>query len=167
MAKNFKNKLIGQIGEHLVVAELGRRGIVATPLAGNVPDIDILAYANERALAIQVKTIASGAWQLDLRNLLEIELIGKQQVIKGKSKEVNQNRLNVFIRLGEKPGDDRFYIFKMGFLQDKVLANHRSFLAKHNGIRPRSPESMHTIVLEKDLERKCDNWGLILRAFKI
>jgi hypothetical protein len=32
-----------QIGEHLVVAELGRRGYVAAPFAGNVPMFDLLA----------------------------------------------------------------------------------------------------------------------------
>lgn len=44
MPRNFNTQLAGQVGESLVVAELGRRGIVATALAGNVPDIDILAY---------------------------------------------------------------------------------------------------------------------------
>jgi hypothetical protein len=42
MARSFKTQLAGQIGESLVVAELGRRGIVATAFAGNVPDIDLL-----------------------------------------------------------------------------------------------------------------------------
>jgi hypothetical protein len=42
MARSFKTQLAGQIGESLVVAELGRRGIVATTFAGNVPDIDLL-----------------------------------------------------------------------------------------------------------------------------
>lgn len=44
MERNFNTQLAGQIGESLVVAELGRRGIVATAFAGNVPDIDLLAY---------------------------------------------------------------------------------------------------------------------------
>jgi len=39
-AKNYSTRLAGQIGENLMVAELGRRGIIATALAGNVPDID-------------------------------------------------------------------------------------------------------------------------------
>jgi len=43
LARNFSTQLAGQIGESLVVAELGRRGIVATAFAGNVPDIDLLA----------------------------------------------------------------------------------------------------------------------------
>ena len=60
MAKNFNSQLSGQTGEHLVVAELGRRGVVATPFAGNVPDIDVLAYANGKSLPIQVKALRKG-----------------------------------------------------------------------------------------------------------
>jgi Holliday junction resolvase-like predicted endonuclease len=44
MEKNYTTQLAGQIGESLVVAELGRRGIVATAFAGNVPEIDLVAY---------------------------------------------------------------------------------------------------------------------------
>jgi len=46
MATGLNSKLTGQIGGHLVTAELGRRGIIATPFSGNVPEIDILAHAN-------------------------------------------------------------------------------------------------------------------------
>ena len=54
-ARNFSNQLSGQIGEALVVAELGRLGIVATAFAGNVPDIDILACKEGKSTAVQVK----------------------------------------------------------------------------------------------------------------
>ncbi len=50
------NQLVKQIGEHLVCAELGRRGLIATPFAGNVPGCDVLAVDMQlRAVAIQVK----------------------------------------------------------------------------------------------------------------
>ena len=39
--KNYSTQLAGQIGESLVVAELGKRGVIATAFSGNVPDIDI------------------------------------------------------------------------------------------------------------------------------
>jgi hypothetical protein len=40
--------LTKQIGEHLVVAELGRNGLIATPFAGNVQNFDlvILPFCN-------------------------------------------------------------------------------------------------------------------------
>ena len=48
--KNFSNQLTRQISENLVVAELGRREIVATTFSGSVPDIDILAYENRTSI---------------------------------------------------------------------------------------------------------------------
>ena len=50
MKKNFSNQLTRQISENLVVAELGRREIVATTFSGNVPDIDVLAYKNRTSI---------------------------------------------------------------------------------------------------------------------
>jgi len=43
MATGLENKLTGAIGEFLVAAELCRRGLLATPFAGNVPHYDIIA----------------------------------------------------------------------------------------------------------------------------
>lgn len=40
MATGRQNKLTGQLAEHLVCAELGRRGLIATPFSGNVPTFD-------------------------------------------------------------------------------------------------------------------------------
>ena len=48
MATGLSAKLTGQIGEHLVVAELGRRAIIATPFSGNVPDIDVLRLREQK-----------------------------------------------------------------------------------------------------------------------
>jgi len=41
MATGRNNKLTGQISEFLVCAELGKRGLIATPFAGNVPAFDV------------------------------------------------------------------------------------------------------------------------------
>ena len=43
-------QLSKQLSEHLVAAELARRGIVATPFSGNVPDIDILAFKSGKSI---------------------------------------------------------------------------------------------------------------------
>lgn len=77
MAKGLSTQLTGKIGEHLVTAELARRGIMATPFSGNVPDIDILGFANRIAAPIQVKTIASDSWQFDINKFLNLEASAK------------------------------------------------------------------------------------------
>jgi len=44
MATGRSNKIVGQIGEFLACAELGRRlNLIATPFAGNVPGYDVIA----------------------------------------------------------------------------------------------------------------------------
>jgi hypothetical protein len=62
-------QLTRQVGEHLVAAELGRRGYVASPFAGNIPMFDLLA-ADPRgyAIPIQVKAINGGSWQFSADN---------------------------------------------------------------------------------------------------
>jgi len=61
MQNRFSTKLSGQIGESLCVAELGRRGIIATTFTGNVPDIDVLAYRGGISVPIQVKAQRRGS----------------------------------------------------------------------------------------------------------
>ena len=47
MATGRHTKLVGQTGEYLVAAELGRRGLIATTFKGNVPDFDIIASTEQ------------------------------------------------------------------------------------------------------------------------
>ncbi len=84
--KNYKTALKGIIGENLVTAELARRDIVASTLAGNIPDIDILAYKNGKTIPLQVKTHTKGSLHVNVANYLEIEFQGKKQIIKGLKK---------------------------------------------------------------------------------
>ena len=58
-------QLSKQLSEHLVVAELARRGIFATPFSGNVPDFDILAFKSGKSVPFQVKSVKSGYIQVD------------------------------------------------------------------------------------------------------
>ena len=97
MKKSYLNQLTGQIGENLVVAELGRRGILGTTFTGNLPDIDVLAYKDGKSIPVQVKT----------KN-------------KGKSKDVNRRIIFVIVFIGEKLGDEEFFIGTKGDIQDII-----------------------------------------------
>jgi hypothetical protein len=56
MATGQGNKLTGAVGESLLAAGLCRRGLLATPLAGNVPHYDIIASGQSGGhAAVQVK----------------------------------------------------------------------------------------------------------------
>lgn len=73
MVLNFKTQILVQIIESLVVVELGRRNIVATAFAGNVPDIDVLAYENDATLQVQAKVWRKGSIHFNVIRYLHID----------------------------------------------------------------------------------------------
>lgn len=164
MNKNFKNQLAGQIGENLVVAELGRRGIVATSFTGNVPDIDILCYRDGKSYSIQVKSWRSGSVSFDARQFLFIEFNNNTQNIKNSRVLIN-NILYVFVKIGDKYAIDRFFIIKSDDLQKIIYNNYEYYLQKHNGVRPKNPKATHTAVGLADLLPYEDCWHVIEEYF--
>lgn len=117
--------LTRQIGEHLVVAELGRNGIVATPFAGNMPDYDIVASTpSHQTIYVQVKAMNSGDWQLNTKHFLDIKY------------DIKRNRQKNFGPLSPPvtplfyvlvkivvPGKDEFYVLTYSEVQ-KIVREH-------------------------------------------
>ena len=161
MTTGLSIQLTRQIGEHLVTAELGRRKIIATPFAGNVPDIDILAFANGISVPIQVKAINGTSWQFDARSFLDITLIERGQKIKGLNHGLNRKIICVFVVVGKHLREDAFYIFRLGWLQDHF---RNTFKGRQS---PKNVDSFHCAVWRRDLEQHLSKWGLIERKFKL
>jgi hypothetical protein len=161
MPRNFNTQLAGQIGESLVVAELGRRGIVATAFAGNVPDIDLLAYRDGRTVAVQVKSVRAGSVSFDAAKFVTITFDGDRQIIADTPVPLDEALIFVFVGIGQKAGEDRFYILDQGTLQKIVHRNHAAWLSKHGGIRPKNPQSTHVSVSLGQLDEYRENWTLI------
>ncbi len=108
-------QLTGQIGEYLVAVELGRRDYICTTFTQNVPDFDIIAIDKtlKRKIPIQVKTIRKGGnWQSTTTRWMNVEFIGDIQEIKGKTKISNPTLIHVLVELGEKYGEDRFFLLR-------------------------------------------------------
>jgi len=163
--KNFNSQLIRQIGEHLVVAELGRRGIIATPFAGNVPDIDILAYRDGTSVPIQVKSLTKGAWSMGAERFIKISWNGDTQIVEGLRSDIDRNLIYVCVVVGDKSGEERFFLLTQGELQHIIHDHYKAFLAKHGGVRPRNPQSTHVGVQEEELAPHRDRWSLIADQF--
>jgi hypothetical protein len=161
MATGLGNKLTGQIGEYLVTAELGRRGIIATPFSGNVPDIDILAYRKGTTGHIQVKTINSGSWQFDISKFLNLKVTEKGQKIQGLNTGLDREIVCVFVALGKSLGQDEFYIFRLGWLQDYFKKIYKGRKPPHK------VNSFHCAIWKKDILSHKDKWGIITRKFKV
>src|SRR3954469_6482439 len=107
-------QLTRQIGEHLAAAELGRRGYVASPFAGNIPMFDLLAAGpSGYAIPIQVKAINSGSWQFSADKFLNIEQPeGGVQQVQGRKVLLNPGLVCIFILL-KGLGIDEFYFFQI------------------------------------------------------
>ena len=173
MKRNFNTKLSGQIGENLVVAELGRRNIIATAFAGNVPDIDLLAYKNGKSIALQVKALKSGSVRTKANLYIDIEIKGKQQIIKGINKNINRELIFVIVLIGKSSEEDKFYICEQGQIQDIIYEGYNNYLYKEkdkngntkNGIRPRNHESFDSSLSIEHLEKYKNNWDLIEKSF--
>jgi hypothetical protein len=157
MEKNFSKQLTKQIGEHLVVAELGRRGIIAAPFAGNVPNIDILAYANGSSIPLQVKAISKGSVSVNAEDFLTMSFVGGVQEIKG-LKDIEKDLIYVLVWVGPQLGQDRFFIYTQGDLQKIIHSNHEAVLRRFSGRRPKNPASMHCAYGLEQLKDAEDQW---------
>ncbi|MDA0999422.1 MAG: hypothetical protein O2807_02735 [bacterium] len=161
MTSGRDNKLTGQVGEHLVTAELGRLGIIATPFSGNVPDIDIVAYANKKTTHIQVKTIKKGDLHLNVKKFLNIDIEEKGQKITGKNNDIDRKLIYVCVFLGERLGEDEFYIFTQGWLQDYI---YKTYLGRKP---PLNIESFHYAMRKKMILGHHNKWHLIEKNLEI
>ena len=164
MATGRATKLTGAVGEFLVAAELCRRGLLATPFAGNVPHYDIIASGqNGGHVAVQVKAINGHAWQFDVRKFEDVHMDedGKRQVLGQLQPEPYPDLMCVLVVLKEM-GQDRFFILEWKQLQNLVVGHHRDYLSKHNFIRPRVPNSFHTALIISEVAPFENKWRSIL-----
>jgi hypothetical protein len=169
-SRGRSNRLVGQVGEFLVCAELGRRGLIATPFAGNVPGFDVIAVGeNLRSIPIQVKTADGGAWQCDSTTYLRIDYdeATQRQDVRGLKEIPNADLIMVFVWLAQQPNQrDRFFLCRRRDVAQLVYEEHTSFLQKHGGRRPRKPESTHSAIRTDRLKSMGfeDDWSLVLDA---
>ena len=146
--------LTRQIGEHLVVAELGRHGIVATPFAGNMPDYDIVALTpSGQSVYVQVKAMNSGDWQLNADRFLIVKY----------DEEKNQQRnagprpapvaplFYVLVKV-ISPGKDEFYVLAHSDMQQIVREHYTSPARKstHFALRRAYVHSYKVAALTED-----------------
>lgn len=153
-------QLTRQIGEHLIVAELGRRELLATPFAGNVPAFDLLvADQAGHAIPIQVKAINGPSWQFSARTFLNIQVRKSRQEVTGVKRLAHPDLVCVFVLL-QGSGVDQFYIFRLRDLQSH-------FRKTYTGRKlPQNIESTHCAIWPTDLARFKDNWALIFTALE-
>ena len=164
MASGLSNKLVGQTGEYLVCAELGRRGLIATTFTGNVPEYDLLVCDDSlRTVPIQVKTSRSDSWQSRADEWLDIEIDEgeKLQVNKGRKEIKHPDLIYVCVQLGAEQGTDRFFICQKRDIQDACVLAYTRWMDTIGWKRPKNYKSLDNRYYVSDLLRFEGNWRLI------
>lgn len=165
MATGRSTKLTGALGEFLVAAELCRLGLIATPFSGNVPHYDIVTSDDFGGhLVVQVKAINKKTWQFDVSKFVEISMNGHQQIIGKPCSEPFPNLFCVFVALGKSNREDRYFVFSWLELRTAIIDHHRAYLATHDGVRPKTPDSTHCSISISELEQYEDQWKKIQDA---
>lgn len=169
MSTGLNNKLTGQVGEYLVCAELGRRGLIATPFAGNVPTFDVLATdAKCRTVPIQVKCSNSDTFPSDARKWMDIVFnaeTGEQKYQCGLTID-NPDLIYVCVVIAPPRGLDRFFVLKKFDLQQVCIDAYTKWMEPHDWIRPKNRESYHNVYSTIGLQPFEDNWQLITERLK-
>jgi hypothetical protein len=160
------NKLAGQIGEYLVCAELGRRGLIATPFSGNVPTFDVLATDEFcRTVPIQVKASRSDNWPSQATRWMQIQVdaeVGKQ-IYSGPVKLTTPDLVWVCVAIAPSSGRDRFFVLTEADVQDVCIVGYTAWMDQIGWKRPRNPSSFDCRWSISNIQRFEDNWDLIMR----
>ena len=167
MATGLSNKLTGQIGEFLACAELGKRGLIATPFAGNVPEFDLVAAGPElKTIPLQVKTTRSSTWPSTASLWMDIEIDerNERQIDHGERTILNPSLIYICVALSEPQSleRDRFFVCRKKHIQAACVQSYRGFMSKHNWARPKNYRSMDNRFAINDLLDYEDDWDLIL-----
>ena len=166
MATGARNKLTGQIGEHLVSAKLGILGYYATPYSGNVPGFDITAVNSEtlQSFTIQVKTSNGGSLvHSAIDKWVEHRIEDDNSQYLGDLLELpNPNKIWIMVQLKDNTlSSARYFICTEAQIQEKIVTRYRNFMEKHNYRRPGGGASTQAILNVKDVLEFEDNWNIL------
>jgi len=166
MATGKRNKLTGQIGEHLVSAMLGTMGYYASPYSGNVPGFDITAVNSEtlQSFPIQVKASNGGAIVHSVINKWVEHSIDKDnyQHLGKLLKLPNPNIIWVMIQIKSNDiSKARYFVCTEKQIQAKIVKRFKKFMEKHNYRRPGGGASTQAVLNLNELLEYEDNWKIL------
>lgn len=169
MPSGRRNNLVRQVGEHLVCAELGRRGFTATPFSGNVPTFDVLATDEQcRTVPIQVKASGGDSWQTDARDWMRLELDPHSGVqhYGGPIPINNRDLIYVCVAIAAPGGRDRrerdrFFVLTKSDIQQACVRSYSGWMEPIGWKRPKKIDCFDCRYKIADINQFEDKWELI------
>lgn len=163
MTKGLNNKLAAQTGEYLVCAELGRRGLIATPFAGNVPTFDVLATDEQcRTVPIQVKASRARSWPSDARRWMKVRVDRNgRQHFDGALDISHPTLIYVCVWIAPVGERDRYFILTRSQLQQVCIESYTRRMDRCDWKRPRNPDSFECRYYVDAIAQFENNWQII------
>jgi len=171
MSPGGPKALAKQMAEHLVCAELGRRGYYATPFSGNVPIYDVLVADDfGKALPIQVKATRDTGWHSTATHWMELAVDSQTGVQEYLGLKALATPELVYVCVALAPLDsadhDRFFVMTEEDLQGVCARHYKTDMDKRGWKRPKNPMSFHIKYHVKEIEEFENSWPLISRLLK-
>lgn len=168
MRHKLNNKLVGQVGEHLLSAKLGMKGYYASPYAGNVPAFDITAVNAEtlESFVIQVKTSTTNTLlQSDIDKWIETDIDETGLYSFGRLKELtNPDMIWVAVNLNDDNlHETRYFLCREYEIQKAIVERFVTWIKGHNYRRPKGGKSTQAILKIEDMLPFEDNWAILDR----
>ncbi|NTW88047.1 MAG: hypothetical protein HGB26_02750 [Desulfobulbaceae bacterium] len=169
MKAGERNKLTGQVGEHLVAAILGTKGYYASPYSGNVPGFDITAVDSDtlKSFPIQVKTSNGGSLlRTNIDKWAEFSVDkDKRQKLGNYLPRAHPGMIWIVVWIkGNDISTARFFIATEKEIQETIVKHYQRFLDQCDSIRPRKHKSTQTMLTKDELVIFEDNWDVLRLA---
>ena len=164
-----RNKLTGQVGEHLVAAKLGTKGYYASPYSGNVPGFDITAVDSDtlKSFPIQVKTSNGGSLlRTNIDKWVEFTVgPDKRQKLGNYLPRAYPHLIWIVVWIDDNNiNTARFFIATEEQIQKTIVEHYQKSLARYDYIRPRNHRATQTMLTIDDLVNYEDNWDVLRSA---
>jgi hypothetical protein len=112
--------------------------------------------------------MAADSSQFKATQFADVVFEGSKQVVRGVRAAPYPGLICVMVQIArpDSAERDRFFVLPCRTLAKIFADGHRDFLAKHNGVRPRQPTSLHTALKPAVLGKWENRWDVLKKRVK-
>jgi hypothetical protein len=145
----MSNQQVNAHGRELVEIELLKRGATSVKMCGTrLKYISIVSKKN-KDINLRIKVKRKGSWQTTIDEA-DGSVISHTGDIKFD--------FWIFVEMGDEPN---FWVVPDNWIRHDIFIEHKKYLEKHNGHRPKNDDSNHHSIEEYRINNWEDRWDLL------